>query len=81
MRKFLGTISEEDFNNREMRIPHNCNCNHCGVGRKFEVIGLPIGRIQRQDIGKRVYRVGGIIQVENNEQRDERLAAPAGRPA
>lgn len=33
-----------------------------------------IGRIFTIDIGKRVYNVGGILQVENNEQRDKRLA-------
>jgi len=73
-RQYIGTITEEDFKNREMRIPHNCNCNHCGVGRKYEVISLPIGGIQKIDIGKRVYRIDGVIQVENNEQRDARLA-------
>ena len=33
-----------------------------------------IGRIFPQDVGKRVYLVGGILQVENNEQRAHRLA-------
>ena len=33
-----------------------------------------IGRILPQDVGKRVYLVGDILQVENNEQRDARLA-------
>lgn len=32
-----------------------------------------IGRLQAIDIGKRVYRVGGVTQVENNQQRDKRL--------
>lgn len=32
-----------------------------------------IGGIQAQDIGKRIYDVGGVIQVENNQQRDARL--------
>jgi hypothetical protein len=32
-----------------------------------------IGRVLKTDIGKRVYRVNGILQVENNEQRDRRL--------
>lgn len=31
-----------------------------------------IGRVMRQDVGKRVYLVGDILQVENNEQRDAR---------
>jgi hypothetical protein len=32
-----------------------------------------IGRILPQDVGKRVYLVGRILQVENNEQRDKRI--------
>lgn len=31
-----------------------------------------IGRILAQDVGKRVYLRGGILQVENDEQRHER---------
>ena len=37
------------------------------------ILGGFIGAIQKQDVGKRVYRVGGILQIENNEQRDRRL--------
>ena len=33
-----------------------------------------IGRILPQDVGKRVYLVGGVLQVENEEQRKRRLA-------
>lgn len=33
-----------------------------------------IGRILPSDVGKRVYLVGGILQVENDEQRAERIA-------
>jgi hypothetical protein len=33
-----------------------------------------IGRVQPIDVGKRVYLRGGVLQVENNEQRDARLA-------
>lgn len=32
-----------------------------------------IGYVQKQDIGKRVYRVGSIYQVESSEQRDGRI--------
>lgn len=32
-----------------------------------------IGRIMPMDVGKRVYDVGGILQVENEEQRGARL--------
>lgn len=40
-----------------------------------EVWGTAVfmGRILPQDVGKRVYLVGDILQVENNEQRNFRL--------
>lgn len=34
-----------------------------------------MGRIIPQDVGKRVYVRGSVLQVENNEQRDKREAA------
>ena len=34
-----------------------------------------LGYILLGDVGKRVYRVDGITQVENDEQRDRRLQA------
>lgn len=37
-----------------------------------------IGRVCPSDIGKRVYLVDGIVQVENNEQRDSRLRREIG---
>lgn len=35
-----------------------------------------IGRVLPGDVGKRVYQVGDIVQVENDQQRDARLASP-----
>lgn len=43
-------------------------------GRVWPVVDF-IGRIMLQDIGKRVYLRGGILQVENHEQFAARLAA------
>ena len=37
-----------------------------------------IGTILPQDVGKRVYQVGDILQVENDEQRDARVFARRG---
>jgi hypothetical protein len=42
-------------------------------GREWRVADF-MGRILRRDIGKRVYLVGEILQVENDEQRANRLA-------
>lgn len=33
-----------------------------------------LGKLLPQDVGKRVYQVGEIYQVENSQQRDRRLA-------
>lgn len=40
-------------------------------GRKWPTTSF-IGRITSLDVGKRVYLRGGVLQVENNEQRDAR---------
>jgi hypothetical protein len=50
------------------------------VGRNIHHLGSAIGRVQPGDVGKRVYRVGDILQVENDDQRAARLAGPL-RPA
>ena len=41
-------------------------------GRTWPVSGF-IGRVLLRDVGKRVYHVDGILQVENDEQRDARV--------
>lgn len=45
-------------------------------GRAWPVSGF-IGRIMAQDVGKRVYLIDGILQVENNEQRQRRVEREA----
>lgn len=42
-------------------------------GRAWQTTDF-IGRVLSGDVGKRVYLVGDILQVENDEQRDRRLA-------
>jgi hypothetical protein len=34
-----------------------------------------MGRVLPGDVGKRIYKVDGIYQVENNEQRDARISS------
>lgn len=41
-------------------------------GRTWPVSNF-LGRVLPGDVGKRVYQVGDILQVENDEQRDTRL--------
>lgn len=40
------------------------------LGRLIDWFDL--GRVQKSDIGKRIYLIGDIIQMENTEQRDNR---------
>jgi len=40
-------------------------------GRVWPVSGF-IGRVLEQDVGKRVYQIGGVLQVENREQFEAR---------
>ena len=41
------------------------------IDRRF--IGGGWGRVLSVDVGKRIYDVGGVLQIENVAQRDERL--------
>lgn len=38
-------------------------------------IGSLLGYVRRVDVGKRIYLVDGVMQVESDEQRDARLAS------
>lgn len=40
----------------------------------FLALQQTLGRIQPNDVEKRVYRRGDILQVESNQQRDARIA-------
>jgi hypothetical protein len=49
--------------------------NRLEFGRRSVSVHSAIGQVQPIDVGKRVYMSGWfVIQVENNEQRDRRLA-------
>lgn len=70
--RYIGTIDETAVGKGGIRREV---CAHCGRGGEFVSLLRAIGRVLPQDIGKRVYDTGdGVIQVENNEQRDRRLA-------
>lgn len=45
-------------------------------GAKWRTVDF-IGRVLASDIGKRVYKVGDVLQVENDAQRAARVAGPA----
>ena len=56
------TITKDDVNKPTIRA----------FGRVVTVGGF-LGRILPGDVGKRLYQRDGVIQAENEEQRDERL--------
>lgn len=71
MNKYLGTIDDTAVRKGGIR---RAVCSRCGRGGEFVSLLGAIGRVLPQDIGKRVYDTGdGVIQVENDEQRDRRL--------
>jgi hypothetical protein len=48
--------------------------NPRSIGKFWHPLFQCIGRLLLCDVGKRVYERNGVWQVENNEQRDQRLA-------
>jgi hypothetical protein len=71
--RLIGTIADRDgmlgIHNGAVFYPLGGNS---GLAYDFE---LAFGPVQRGDIGKRVFNVRGVLQMENNEQRDERLGS------
>lgn len=65
--KYVYTIKEGDIAN-----PYNANT------RQFinvHALMQTMGRLMPGDVGKQVFEIDGIYQVENDEQRDARLNA------
>lgn len=72
--KVFYTITKEDIGNSVIRTPE------CAI-----YLTEFMGRVRRIDVGKRLYRVGDnkggwLWQVENDRQRDQRLAGPVSSP-
>ena len=67
--KLVHTITEADIGSRNIKKP----CNSCGYVEQIGVTVL-MGRIFPADVGKRIYKVGRIFQVENQDQLQDRLA-------
>ena len=68
MHRYLFTISHRDIGKTTVR---KMACHECDRVETI-YIGSAIGRIQPIDVGKRVFDVDGVIQVENDAQRNER---------
>lgn len=47
------------------------------LGQEYYAVAACMGRLLKRDIGKRVFRRGDVVQVENDEQRDARVAKEA----
>jgi len=67
--RLVHTITEADVGRSYAR--QACPC--CGARRSIN-FGDVLGRVLPGDVGKRIYNVGGgVLQVENDAQRDARL--------
>lgn len=75
-RRYVGTIQPHHLGETILRFD-GCTCQRCNHQCGGEVIHLQsfMGRVQVCDIGKRIYSVGGIYQVENQEQVETRMRA------
>lgn len=67
--KHVYTITTNDVG---QSVLHYTECETC---RRQNTIYIPslMGQILPIDIGKQIFKVGNIYQVESNEQRDCRL--------
>jgi len=70
-RERIYTITEHDPGKTIIKMGL---CPHCEQELPPIDLGPVLGYVQPCDVGKRVYLVDGIIQVESNEQRDRRLS-------
>ncbi len=73
MRKYILTIDNETI--REVNDTRSKPVSISVQVR--DGIRATMGELQRGDIGKQVFKVGDIYQVENDEQRDKRTAIEA----
>ena len=65
---YVHTITKEDIGKGHHKI----------AGRTWPASSW-IGHVMPGDVGKRVYLTGGILQVENDAQRDVRLGKKEAR--
>lgn len=74
MKTYMTTIERRDVG--KSFLLRKCECRICCAQRSggdLIHVGSAIGIVMPRDVGKRVYAVHGVIQVENDEQRDARL--------
>ena len=64
-------ITEKDIGKKHIKYV-SCPC--CMKTNVISITDL-MGHIVSYDVGKRIYKVGGVYQVENKEQLDKRLNA------
>ena len=81
--KFVTTLTEADVGlvivARTIRLTEhleNGEDRPCEVQRKLWLHGS-LGRVQTRDVGKQVWESDGILMVENDDQRDRRVAQVA----
>ena len=70
MRRHVHTLTEDDVG---QGVIHKGTCPCCHQKIAPITVRDAIGRVQNKDVGKRVYLVDGVVQVESDDQVDERL--------
>ena len=68
MRRYMFTLRQEDVGTRG--IAKVCPCCQ---SKSWIDLGAVMGRVQPRDVGKRVYEVDGVLQVENDQQLRDRV--------
>lgn len=66
---FIYEIKKEDIGKHRIVL----KCNDCGNLKADIGITDLMGKILDIDVGKRIFKVGDIYQVENQEQLNKRL--------
>jgi len=74
-KELIHTITQEDVTD-PLNIGIRTKSSNTGISYP-ELVDL-IGNIQPGDVGKEIYKVDGVLQVENHKQRNARIAALAG---
>lgn len=70
MRKLVHTVIQADVGKSYHQKP-DCQC--CGARGDTIYFGDIVGRFQQCDVGKRIYSVDGVLQIENDQQLKARL--------
>lgn len=70
--KYLYELRKSDIDKTEIVVPNCCTCG-CPHGSATYSLEGVIGRVLPCDVGKRLWLVDGILQIENEQQFEARI--------